>query len=121
MLKTCRDGSNGTSNKSARRYGGYKAEVGIRCSANKLKDFHSFRHTFSTAIENAGVDDKISYQLTGHADGKELNNGAGKRYRHGLTIQRLYDELCKLDYGKPLANVKPFFELNGEKLCRIKR
>lgn len=111
---------NGTSNSKARRYEGYKADVGITSSSKQLKDFHSFRHTFSTALENANVSDGISYQLTGHADGKTLSNGAGKRYRHGLTMDRLYRELCKLDYGVALDDVRPFFELNGEKKCRVK-
>ncbi len=111
---------NGTSNTAKKRYGGFKSDVGITGSLKQMKDFHSFRHTFSTALENAGVTDNVSYQLTGHVDGKGLSSGAGKRYRHGLTVDRLYAELCKLDYGVALENVKPFFDLNGEKRCRIK-
>lgn len=112
---------NGTSNPDAKRYGGFKVEVGIKISDKQMKDFHSFRHTFSTALENAGVDDKISYQMTGHADGKQLMTGAGQGYRHGLSQDQVYKELCKLDYGDAMANVKPFFEIGGEKRCRVRQ
>jgi integrase len=111
---------NGDYNSKLKKGTGFKHRVGISPKKGEMKDFHSFRHTFCTALENAKVTDSISYQMSGHSEGNSRLGGAGRGYRHGASIKTVYVELCKLDYGDALDKVKPFFDLNGEKKCRKK-
>lgn len=111
---------NGGYRKETNKHFGFKHEIGIMAAAGERKDFHSFRHTFATAAQNAGIPDNFSYKITGHSDGKQLLGGAGAVYRQNVDEDVLYREICKLDYGEALEKVKPFIELNGEKKCRTK-
>ncbi|PHZ83471.1 site-specific integrase [Paremcibacter congregatus] len=114
---------NGCYDKKQCRQTGFKYEVGISTPVNQMKDFHNFRHTFSTEMEEVGAQPNISYQITGHSIDSEtskMNKSAGARYRHGVSVAKMYKEICKLSFDDVLINVKPFFELNGEKKCRNK-
>ncbi|MBT5186703.1 MAG: site-specific integrase [Kordiimonadaceae bacterium] len=64
---------NGEYRKKTNSFIGFKHDIGIKADEGTLKDFHSFRHTFSTAIQNAGVPDEFSYQMTGHSEGISNN------------------------------------------------
>jgi len=115
---------NGMYDKRKKRHTGFKYEVDISFPDNEMKDFHSFRHTFATAMDEAGIPPHISYMITGHTYDSEtikMNNSAGSRYRHGVSERKKYEEICKLDFDDILVNVKPFFDVNGEKKCRNQR
>lgn len=115
---------NGVYNKKTNRQKGFKYEVGITYTENEMKDFHSFRHTLSTELEEVGVSDKIGYMITGHSRDSEtskMNNSAGSIYRHGVSVGKMYKEICKLNFDTVLVNVQPFFEINGKKKCRNQR
>ena len=79
------------------------AQAGIECRAVDRKrgegvggrkfrtlSFHSLRHTFNSMLANAGVDQEIRQQLTGHASA-EMN----RRYTH-LELKTMRDAISKL-------------------------
>lgn len=115
---------NGGYNKKKNEFEGFKYEAGIEIPDGAKKDFHSFRHTCASALENAGVPNNIGFKITGHAIDtatKKQANSAGGRYRHDLELKKKYEAICKLNFDKELAAVKPFFEIGGEKKCLPKR
>ncbi len=115
---------NGSFNKKTKKYSGFKHDAGIEISEEYKKDFHSFRHTCSTALDNAGVPPNIAYRITGHTTDeaiKKLYVSAGGQYRHALEIKIMYEEICKLDFDEALSNVKPFFKIGGDKKCLNKK
>jgi integrase len=66
--------------------------------ANGRKSWHSFRHSFKSALEAAGVERATQDQLCGHADGS-----AGGRYIHGASIEKLAAAITALEFdGLPL-------------------
>ena len=114
---------NGVYDKKKDRLTGFKHDAGILIPDNVRKDFHSFRHTFATALDEVGVLPNIGYMITGHAINAEtskMNSSAGGRYRHGVSVGKMYEEICKLNFDDVLVKVKPFFDINGEKKCRNK-
>lgn len=60
------------------------------------KVFHSYRHTLNTQLRRNGVAREDREQLCGHSEGK--NNSTNARYDHGATIQKLFQEVSKVDY-----------------------
>lgn len=72
-----------------------KKAVGITDDDGK-KVFHSLRHTFATALDHAGVKEKLISQLLGHT----IEGETGGRYAKPYGSRQLYDEaILKLDYG----------------------
>jgi integrase len=68
----------------ARKYGGF----------DKLKVFHSFRHTFKDGLREGGVQEEVSDALTGHAPTTE-----GRKYGgNGYPLKRLKEGIEKLCY-----------------------
>ncbi|MBI9077452.1 MAG: site-specific integrase [Desulfatibacillum sp.] len=68
------------------------------------KTFHSFRHTFITALKHAGVPELIANELDGHSSGKtESYSTYGGRYS---PKQLLEEGLLKLDFGLDLSHLK---------------
>lgn len=62
---------------------------------NSGKTFHSFRHTFITALKHAGVDRIMVCELDGHTVEGEISR-YGKRY----PVKKLFDDgIMKLDFG----------------------
>ncbi len=57
------------------------------------KRFHSFRHTFKTELQKAGVAPQDNDALTGHAGGS-----AGSRYVHAEPVKRMKAALDALHY-----------------------
>ena len=55
--------------------------------------FHSFRHTFKDACDDAGIQEKIGDQLTGHAP-----STVGRSYGGGSGIERKAEEIAKLEF-----------------------
>lgn len=104
--------------KPSRWFTDYKKELGLHPDNRKTKkDFHAFRHSFSTYAERQDMSDKVSYKITGHknADQDSEKDSAGKVYRHGHTIDYLYEEMQKLNFKKFIPDVKPFFEIYDKK------
>lgn len=73
------------------------------------KVFHSFRHTFATAAERAGVPDGRIAQLTGHSSGSTVLR---KHYIHAAELPRRLEDISKVMFSEVLlAPRKPgFFE-----------
>jgi integrase len=68
------------------------------------KTFHSFRHTFITALSECNVEDSIIDRLDGHAA-----TGTGRRYGKGRkTVETLYEQgIKKLEYkGMDFSGIK---------------
>lgn len=68
----------------------YLPSVGIN---DDRKVFHSFRHTFKTALQRAGVARSISDEMTGHED-----QTAGGRYVHETSIEAMRKALEKIHF-----------------------
>ncbi len=82
-------------------YSAYNRE-GI--TMEEKKTFHSFRHTFITALSECNVEDSIIDRLDGHAAA-----GTGRRYGKGSkTVETLYEEgIKKLKYkGVDFSGIK---------------
>ena len=61
------------------------------------KDFHSFRHSFSTKLRTSGVDRELVAQLMGHQAEGETDG----RYNKGFVSEQLIPAMAKLEYGIP--------------------
>lgn len=68
----------------ARKHGGF----------DKLKVFHSFRHTFKDGLREGGVHEEVSDALTGHAPTTEGRKYGGNAY----PLKRLKEGIEKLSY-----------------------
>jgi integrase len=75
----------------------YRREVDLY--APRL-DFHSLRHSFTTALEAAGVPRTTIDELTGHE-----GTGETSRYTKGLPLPLLRDAVAKVDYGFDLSHL----------------
>jgi integrase len=64
-------------------------------------DFHSFRHTATTLLHQAGVEDSLIDRLTGHA-----TPGETARYTKGSDLAQLGQAINKIDLGEVLPAVK---------------
>lgn len=64
------------------------------------RDFHSFRHSFTTLLGNAQVQYTVINQLTGHA-----TEGETARYDKGLTVANLKAAIDRLDIGVDLSQL----------------
>jgi integrase len=71
----------------------YLPKIGI---TDPTKVFHSFRHTFKTAMAVAGVQRAISDAITGHDDS---SSGAG--YVHDASLDVLKDAVDRVSYELP--------------------
>jgi len=74
--------------------------VGTRCariidcvSPDPALVFHSFRHTFKDMCREAGLEDSINDQLTGHAPPT-----IGRTYGDGVDVAALARAIARLDY-----------------------
>ncbi|MFN3362833.1 MAG: tyrosine-type recombinase/integrase [Allorhizobium sp.] len=67
--------------------------VGI---VSQTKVFHSFRHTFKTAMARAGVARPISDEITGHDDAS-----SGASYIHETSIEAALIAVNKVEYDIP--------------------
>lgn len=74
----------------------YLPKVGITDSA---KVFHSFRHTFKTAMAVAGVPRAVSDMITGHDDS---SSGAG--YIHDASLDVLKEAVDRVAFDLPALN-----------------
>ena len=72
------------------------------------RTFHSFRHTFITALSELGVPPDIQAQLAGHSRGETITT---VRYRKDADAERLLDYVKHLDFKLPA--IKPFVVADG--------
>ncbi|MDF3983078.1 site-specific integrase [Luteibacter sp. PPL201] len=74
---------------------------------NPAKVFHSFRHTFATAAERAGIPDGRIAQLTGHSTGSTVLR---QHYIHVAELPRRLDDISKVVFPEvELSPRKPGF------------
>lgn len=64
------------------------------------RDFHSFRHSATTFMRQAGVDEPTIDEVTGHA-----TVGETARYTKGLTIRNLEQAINKIDIGVDVSHL----------------
>lgn len=76
---------------------------------NPAKVFHSFRHTFATAAERAGIPDGRIAQLTGHSTGSTVLR---QHYIHVAELPRRLDDISKVAFPEVQLKAKKagFFE-----------
>ena len=74
------------------RFTEFKTELGY----TNEKDFHSFRRTFNTEMENLEVPEAVTADIVGH---KKQTIGYGL-YSGGTKLPLMRKHLFKLDYGK---------------------
>ena len=65
----------------------FKEEHGIP------KDFHSYRHTMQSALDAAGVSERVINAILGHSAGKSMSMTT---YEHGLPLSNLRYAINKL-------------------------
>ena len=70
-----------------------RAKIGI---TERSKVFHSFRHAFADACDDAGISGKVTRALMGHA-GVDVHDGYGRR-AHQVPLNRLYDAISLIAY-----------------------
>jgi len=85
-------------------YNRYRRRCGITAVRNK--DFHSFRHTFSTELFRVGVNPTLIAELDGHVtgDGKRRTT-TEEVYIKPSDVRVLREVVERLDYGEVLAGV----------------
>jgi integrase len=58
--------------------------------------FHSFRHTVTDTLKQAGVSETVIAEIVGHSNSGSMTMGRyGKRYQPKVLLEAL----LKLDYG----------------------
>jgi integrase len=68
----------------------------INVTDDPKKVFHSFRHTVTDTLKQAGVSETVIEEIVGHSNSGSMTMGRyGKRYQPKV----LMDALLKLDYG----------------------
>lgn len=72
--------------------------VGI---TDRRKVFHSFRHTFKTALARHGVPRDVQDAMTGHAD-----HTAAAGYIHAEPIKAMSEGLNRVDFKLPIAGIR---------------
>ena len=75
----------------------YREAVGLRRTG---LDFHSFRHTATTLMHQAGVERSVIDHVTGHASGGET-----ARYTKGSTVRQMSDAIGRIDIGADLSKL----------------
>ena len=69
---------------------------------DRKKVFHSFRHNFTDALKQKGVQEVTIAELVGHENPSITTGRYGKRLQPGPLLEALQ----KLDYGLDLAKLK---------------
>ena len=64
-------------------------------SKDRLKVFHSFRHSFETALMRVHVPETVMKELTGHSHGSIDMD----RYAKGFEVKQLLEAVKKVNYG----------------------
>ena len=80
------------SNAIGKRFGRLKSSLGY----GKDYVFHSFRRSFATQLENAGLAPNVSARLMGHSLSDETFGG----YSEGLAFERLREAIAHVDWSK---------------------
>jgi integrase len=75
----------------------YRREIG---QYEPGRDFHALRHSFTTALEEAGVSRQFIDELTGHE-----GTGETSRYAKGASLKVLAEAVARLDYGFDTAHL----------------
>ena len=79
-------------------FGRYKTLIGL---GENLLDYHSFRHTVTTKLYAAGVDEVIIDTLVGH----ERKGTSASVYLHELPLKTLFEALSKVTYDE--VSIRP--------------
>lgn len=82
----------------------------LKMPRNGRKTFHSFRHTFITALYNLDIPEDIQAQISGHSRGESMG---ARRYRKDAETERLLKYLEKVDFELP--NIHSFKISDGLK------
>jgi hypothetical protein len=86
-------------------YNRYRRKCGLNDLRNK--DFHSFRHTFSTALFRVDVNPTIIAELDGHvAGGGKRRTTTEEVYIKSSEVVVLKEAVEKLDYGDVVDRLK---------------
>jgi integrase len=80
----------------------------LRIPRDGMRTFHSFRHTFITALFELDMPSEIRSQLSGHSRG---NTTTSKRYRKDAEADRLFHYIKQLDFDLP--PISPFSVKDG--------
>ncbi len=88
-------------------YNRYRRRCGITAVRNK--DFHSFRHTFSTELFRVGVNPTLIAELDGHVTGDGRRRTTTEEvYIKPSDVRVLREVVEKLDYGEAVTGVGRF-------------
>ena len=78
-------------------FGRFLKDIGIKTPKTT---FHSFRHGFKDALNEAGVEDTRQYNLLGHKD-----KSVSSSYGSGLKPTMLVDSLNSVEYNLDLSDL----------------
>jgi len=82
--------NNDPSNAFSKAFARYLKDIELK---NKTLTFHSFRHTFSDALDNASVIDTHKKMMMGHSDGS-----SSAQYGSGAAVSTLLEQISKISY-----------------------
>lgn len=92
----------------SRNFSNYTVKTGVRQEKDNREVFHSFRHNFHDAMDNAGIPNVVTCWITGHKPPKETQTTGDRVYLHNKPpIAKLYEAISKIDYGLDLSHLKP--------------
>lgn len=75
----------------SKKFSRYLKDIGVK---NDQLTFHSFRHSFSDALDNASVIEAQKKAMMGHSDGS-----ASAQYGTGASISILFEAMNRISYG----------------------
>lgn len=76
-----------------KKFGRFRRKLGV---SRKFADFHALRHSFTTAMQRAGVGKETREQIVGH----DSDGDTHAIYSHGHEFKALRAAVAKVSYGK---------------------
>jgi integrase len=89
----------------SKRFNRFRGKLGIVAGVDEKLDFHSFRHTLTSALMKKGHEEYAINDITGHSN--RQRGLAHQAYGDKVIMSKKYELISSLDFGIEIALIKP--------------
>lgn len=82
----------------------FRDKVGIKTSPKAMKDFHSFRHTFTTGLFDRQITEPVINAICGHSN--RSNSEGGRSYLHSLSMDTMRRAVASFNPPVDLSTIR---------------